>query len=138
MVYILNKYQIHKLELESFLYNVLIRITDPLGFFQRLDNKNQFRDILELEFYDYDKIERNNLKYFNIKHFTQIINFFEQHKNCDNMVIHCDAGVSRSSSIAIFWYLFKNEKEKANKIFKDSRYYPNQAILIEILNMLKI
>ena len=51
--YILNKERVVDFKLDEKLYNVLIRITSPGTEFLDLKHKHQYRDILELRFFDF-------------------------------------------------------------------------------------
>ena len=118
--YILNKYQAAKLRLDPKKYNVLIRVTSPSVDFLPLENREIFKDILELKFYDFVE-ERVGLTIFTDYHLETIVNFFERHKYCDNMVIHCDEGMSRSAGIAVGWFLYTDNRSSIHKIYHDKK-----------------
>lgn len=85
--------------------DLVISITDPK---QDLPNIRHPAKILRLAFYD---IEDNiteprfaNFR-FNETHATDIINYLELHHKEDkkyNLIVHCEAGVSRSAAVALF------------------------------------
>lgn len=76
------------------------------------------KDILQLRFDDLDgeifekilakykargdDIDREKFIWFSDDHAEAIIEFAERHKNIDRMIVHCHAGVSRSSACATF------------------------------------
>ena len=59
----------------------------------------------------------------------KIINFFINHRLCDNMVIHCDVGISRSAGVAIGWLLFKDDRASIYKIYHNRKHIPNRLIV---------
>ena len=103
--YILDRKQAAALAPDPAEYNVMIRITNPRGEFLQLEHEHSFRDILSLRFYDIDD-EDSPLYLFNETHLEQCLRFFEKHRNCRNMIVHCDEGRSRSAGVAIGWFLF--------------------------------
>ena len=74
------------------------------------------KDILQLRFDDLDgeifekilkkyrdrgdDIDREKFIWFNEDHAESIIEFAERHKNIDRLIVHCHAGISRSSGVA--------------------------------------
>jgi|GEM_PF-3167752 len=126
--YILNKYHAVKLDLNPNEYNVMIRVTSPGEEFLPLENKHIYDDILELRFYDFIK-ETQGLTIFNEHHLDMIMNFFKRHKNCKNMVIHCDEGMSRSAGIAIGWFLFNDNRSSIYNIYHNKKHIPNKLIV---------
>lgn len=126
--YILNKYTIVKFKLDPNAYNVLIRITSPFEELKDLENKSQYREILELKFYDFEK-ETNGLKIFDIYELDTIVKFFQRHEHCDNMVIHCEQGISRSAGVAVGWLLYKDDRGSIYKIYHSNRHMPNKRIV---------
>jgi predicted protein tyrosine phosphatase len=126
--YILNKYTITKFAPNPNLYNVLIRITNPGEEFLPLENRSSYRDIIELYFFDFTD-EKLGLKIFQPFHMDKIISFFKEHRLCDNMVIHCDVGISRSAGVAIGWLLFKDDRASIYKIYHNRKHIPNRLIV---------
>ena len=126
--YILNKYNITKFRPDSNQYNVLIRITNPGEEFLPLEYSGIYKDILELYFFDFTD-EQLGLKIFQSYHMDKIINFFTEHRLCDNMVIHCDVGISRSAGVAIGWLLFKDDRASIYKIYHNRKHIPNRLIV---------
>jgi len=126
--YILNKYQAPKFVLDIKKYNVMVRITNPGEDFISLTNEEMYRDILELHFYDFVE-EQNNLTIINDNHLDAILEFFNKNKNCDNMVIHCDMGISRSAGVAVGWFIFNNDRASIYKIYHGSKHIPNRLVV---------
>jgi predicted protein tyrosine phosphatase len=133
--YILNKYQAQKFKLNPSTYNVLIRITSPSDEFLPLEFISSFRDVIELQFYDFID-DSTGLYVFNENIMDKILRFFEEHKFCDNMVIHCDQGMSRSAGVAVGWFIFKNDNGSAYKIYHDKKHLPNKLIAEMFANKL--
>ncbi|OHD12054.1 MAG: hypothetical protein A2Y34_13845 [Spirochaetes bacterium GWC1_27_15] len=126
--YILNRFKAAKFQLNPHEYNVMIRITSPQEEFIKLETEEQYKDILELRFYDFVQ-EQNGLMVFGDQHLETILNFFEKHKHCKNMVIHCDYGISRSAGIAVGWLLFNDDRSNIYKIYHDKKHIPNRMIV---------
>lgn len=85
--------------------DIVISITDPK---QVLPNIAQPADLLRLAFFDIDDSLSEprfaDFK-FNDDHAQSIIDYLETHhkKNEDlNLIVHCEAGVSRSAAVALF------------------------------------
>lgn len=95
---------------------IAIRITDPNSSFITFKYKEMYFDHLELRFFDntpdiFDPYREN---FFNIKLLEKLINFFNiNNGKYDNIVIHCDFGMSRSPSLsnAINHYFLNNDFE---------------------------
>ncbi len=126
--YILNKFSITKFKPNPNSYNVLIRITNPGEEFLPLEHHGIYREVLELYFFDFTD-ELAGLKIFQPVHMDKIIDFFKRHKQCDNMVIHCDVGISRSAGVAIGWLLFKDDRASIYKIYHNRKHIPNRLIV---------
>lgn len=109
-------------------YNVMIRITDPRNEFPVLKYEHLYREILLLKFYDVEDLN-SGLYSFNENHLEKIIDFFDVHRNCKNMVIHCDEGRSRSAAAAIGWFLFNDVKSGIYKLYHDGFHYPNRRMV---------
>ncbi|MBN1696127.1 MAG: hypothetical protein JW881_01325 [Spirochaetales bacterium] len=126
--YILNKQKAAVIKLNPQDYNVMIRITNPKDYFITLENEHCFREIMSLRFYDIDD-ESSGLHLFNKAHLELIIAFFEKHRNCTNMVIHCDEGRSRSAGVAAGWFLFNDNKSSVYRLYHDNIHYPNRRVV---------
>ena len=126
--YILNKYQAQKFKLDPSRYNVMIRITSPSDDFLPLEHRSCFKDRLELQFFDFPD-DTTGLYVFNENIMDKILAFFEKHKFCDNMVIHCDQGMSRSAGVAVGWFIFKNDNKSIHQLYHDNKHIPNPLIV---------
>lgn len=135
--YILNKYTITTFKLNPEDYNVLIRISSPFEEFLPLKYPEQYREILELKFYDFEK-ETAGLKIFDEYELEVLLNFFERHKFCRNMVIHCEQGISRSAAVAVGWLLYNDDRASIYKIYHGKKYMPNKRIVDMFIKKLKI
>ena len=112
--------------------------------FTPLKYQNKFEDVLELiflditdeDFYRFSIEEIENLKIscpnpypISTYQVEQIIRFiYKNLKKIDTMLIHCDAGVSRSPAVAYFIAKhFLKDKNLANKFLRD--YLPNETVI---------
>jgi predicted protein tyrosine phosphatase len=104
-------------------YNVMIRIVNPKRQFEELKNRDLYQEVLELKFLDYteEQVANNqtlesdydeatgSYKLFSDEDTAQIIEFFNKHKNCDLMAVHCHMGKSRSAGVGVGWCKFTND-----------------------------
>ncbi len=126
--YILDKDKVTNFKLDKNLYNVLIRITSPSVEFTNLKFRNIYRDIIELQFFDFPD-DTSRLYVFNDNILKKIYNFFVKHKNCHNMVIHCEKGISRSAGVAVGWFLFNDNNQSIYKLYHEDKHLPNRLIV---------
>ena len=126
--YILNKKTVVDFSLDGNLYNVLIRVTSPGVELPRLKDPGIYRDILELQFFDFED-DISGLYIFNDTIMERILEFFEKHRNCKNMVIHCESGISRSAGIAVGWFLFNDTTSSVYKLYHEDKHLPNRLIV---------
>ncbi|MBN2532331.1 MAG: hypothetical protein JXB88_05540 [Spirochaetales bacterium] len=126
--FILDKIKVITFKLNPDDYNVLIRVTNPKDTFPPLKYEYIYKDILSLKFYDLDD-ETSDLYLFNQNHLEKLLDFFYKHKNCTNMVIHCDEGRSRSAGIAAGWFLFNDVKSSIYKLYHDDIHFPNRRVV---------
>ncbi len=97
----------------------------------------QFSDITQ---HIFDKIKNDNkfkdLILFSKKHAEKIIKFLDKINKIDKdivLVVHCDAGISRSGAVGTFAVNYLNlDKIKFQKHYLN-RIYPNKYVL-DILN----
>jgi predicted protein tyrosine phosphatase len=126
--YILDKEKAIAFALNPSEYNVMIRVTDPKASFSPLKNDQIYTDVLTLKFYDLED-DNTGLFIFNETHLDNLLDFFNKHKNCQNMVIHCDKGKSRSAALAVGWFLFNDAKSNIYKLYHDKIHFPNRRIV---------
>ena len=114
---------------------IIISITDPEQPQAALRNILEYKDCLRLQFHDLDHpIE--GYKYLKMFHKTdaeQIIAFVDKYKDgVELVVVHCEAGVSRSAGVAAaLSVIYNNTCEE----FYSSRYYPNALVKSVILRV---
>jgi len=107
----------------------VISITDPNSRPVELKCNEQF--VLRQQFHDLDRIHSKpkEFTYFSCCHAREIVDFVLYHMS-DNIVVHCEAGVSRSPAIAAAisqyfciptWSLFR-------------RYIPNLMVFTILMN----
>jgi len=128
--YILNKKAVVDFSLDEKMYNVLIRVTSPGVEFPRLKHEGAYRDILELQFFDFED-DISGLYIFNETILERVLAFFEKHRNCKNMVIHCESGISRSAGIAVGWFLFNDAMSSIYKLYHEDKHLPNRLIVYQ-------
>lgn len=91
------------------------------------------KDILYIEINDVDDTELfEEYKILNEEEAEQIIDFVTNHEDISNIVVHCDAGVSRSSGTAAA--LLKIFNGDDSEIFDNKKFIPNMYIYNLIIN----
>lgn len=123
--------------------NAVISITDPDNREPAKFSTTDFiKDVLYIKCFDVDKGSANFHCYperfkkgvFTKDHAIQILDFVEEMKNdIEILVVHCDAGISRSSGVAAALSLIYTGTDKG--IFMDNRYRPNMHVYRTILNV---
>ena len=134
--FILNKRSVVNFSLDKNLYNVLIRVTSPGVELPGLKDEGIYRDILELQFFDFEE-DISGLYIFNETILNRLLEFFEKHRNCNNMVIHCESGISRSAGIAVGWFLFNDSMSSIYKLYHEDKHLPNRLIVFEFYKRFK-
>jgi predicted protein tyrosine phosphatase len=134
--YILSKERVSGFKLDEKLYNVLIRITSPGEEYPDLQFKHQYRDILELRFFDFPD-DSSGLYVFNDTNLKKCLDFFNRNRQCQNMVIHCEKGISRSAAVAVGWFLFTDNNHSIYKLYHDDKHLPNRLIVDHFYKALK-
>lgn len=133
MIYIMSAEEIINFDkkLSSKDRNVLIRIYTPgETTLKPLNDESKYLDILELGFAD------DGDRDFSQEILKQVFDFFEEHEHNDNIIFHCDAGVSRSASLAVGYCLYKKNYEGLEAIFSNTRYFPNMKITYLLASIL--
>lgn len=137
---------------EGLANTAMIRITtDP--HFAPLQFKDEFMDVLELHFADvndedfFNQVDEATLKRWQDKGLAlhaitadqakAIVAFAEQVRDlgCHHMVVHCQAGFSRSPAVAMALaeHLgFRDEFLKLQKLASEGHFAPNQTVLQRI------
>lgn len=115
---------------------VLIRITS-MPEFEPLQHGDEFHDVLHLKFDDITATalrtlpEENALRMtiFDETHACQILEFYRaHHRDCDAIVVHCDAGISRSSAVAISLAEFGEHTDELERMTTGHTYWPNPHV----------
>lgn len=113
-------------------YNI-ISITEPFQTKTNVSLDINCNALLQLEFTDIrkkspDDINNKKLKIFSHNELNLIKEFVLKNKD-KPFLINCDAGISRSSAIAIYICLLFNDNEGIEKINSYYRYAPNPLML---------
>lgn len=122
--------------------SVIISISTPSYNYEigpYLSEENNVKEVLELRFFDADEpdgMDVNNVVAANSDLMSdedaeKIANFVEKNKN-DLIIVHCDAGISRSSAVAAAILLHYTGDDSA--IFDNERAYsPNMWVYFMVL-----
>lgn len=122
-----DKAEIHKFQFP----HLLISISAPNDKPKLPKNKNRIA-ILSLEFHDLDKSYKD-YKLFSKKDAYSIFELLKQNKSVKYIVVHCDAGISRSPGVAAALSKIFNGDD--NKYFKE--YLPNMLVYKTMLDVWK-
>lgn len=115
---------------------ILIRITDTEGRFKPLKSPSSYKDILCLKFDDVEQ-DSHSFKAITQQDAEKIADFLIKYKGM-NLVVHCEAGISRSSGVGFCWAEL-NRDERVQRILVDSTgwYKPNYVVVAEVRRALK-
>ena len=114
--------------------SIIISITDPdreLNIFEK-SSFNNIKDVLRLQFQDVDdpapeaitNDDARKIALFALKWYDKV----------DIIIVHCEAGQSRSAGAAAAILKYFTGKDDA--IFDDCRYTPNRTVYRKVLNNL--
>lgn len=86
--------------------------------------------VLTMNFYDIEPRVGlpSNWNWFNMSDGNVLLDYFNTIKDCDELVVHCYAGVSRSPAIALAYGWFTGDDELVENI-KNGKYIPNMQVL---------
>lgn len=109
-----------------------ISISSPMESHPVISRDNLV-DLLQMKFYDaeFERPEYDHEFMFNRNHAEQILDFVDRIDKVDILMIHCEAGMSRSPAVgASIAKLRWND----DQIFFD-KYTPNMMIFRQIMNL---
>ena len=141
-VIVLNKAKAQELSYDNFSSDkVIISIKTPEDE-QAVFNaeNNSIKDILYLSFYDVSTETQDIFKGYpamtdedalNIKNFV-----LKWKDRVDIIIVHCDAGVSRSAGVAAG--ILDGLDQNSSQIFDNNRYLPNSLCYRKTLNAFKL
>jgi predicted protein tyrosine phosphatase len=127
--------------------SIIDDLEDPLPF----ELYSSFNNFLVLDFFDIrtdldilynkNKLSKEELFSFKLKEFNHILylnlkKFILQNKN-KKFIIHCGAGISRSSAVAIILEDILSNPDANNAISSFQRYSPNKIILNKYFSFFK-
>ncbi|CAM4214210.1 dual specificity protein phosphatase family protein [Listeria booriae] len=117
---------------------IMIRIADKDKTFAPLQDPGKYQGVLEVHFNDINeeddywglsKKESDEMVLFNKKHAEMIHDFVDQFSEISQIVVHCNAGVSRSSAVAMQLAEYTNDLDTYAKLREIKRYIPNTRVL---------
>lgn len=110
-----------------------ISIASVENTWPEIDDKNRL-GILRLNFWDTNHITE---KSFTEEHASQILDFVDKFwDDIDLLMVHCEAGISRSSGVASAIELIKNGRGADNYYFdQNTHYIPNTLVYKTLLNL---
>lgn len=108
---------------------IIISITDVAKSDNSFGRHHNIVDICRVKFDDVEKGEPNCITQEDAK---KILSFMERHKNVDNVIVHCEAGISRSAGACAALMLIYTGSDM--DIFMTARFTPNMTVYRTILN----
>jgi predicted protein tyrosine phosphatase len=129
---------------------IMIRISDPDYVKERdaeLLYRDSFIDVLKVSFHDLTDKQLSSIlqkepeapyHVISKKQAREILDFVEKHQECEKIVIHCSAGISRSSAVAIGIARFLRDKDKEKDILESDMYAPNETIVRRLTECISI
>lgn len=126
--------------------HAIISITDPDSDIPTFAPNQNRISILSLQFYDLEDISdemplKDAVEYvtmfghglFRDNQAAEIVDFVERIKErIKGILVHCEAGVSRSAAVAAVIELILNGSNE--RVFQDRRYSPNQYVYRKLLH----
>ena len=136
-IMVMNRVKARKYSFENHTQSsIIISITDPESernhFCNRYDNK--IRRILHIQFDDID-IKKDGYNPISDEDAIKITEFVKYYADIvDRIIVHCEAGVSRSAgcAAALMKYYFGDDEA----IYSNPFYKPNSLVYRKILNEL--
>ena len=102
---------------------VIISITDVCSLYNSFAPNPHIRDVLHLKF---DDVEKNDVMAISESDAEKIIEFVNRHLPfVDKIIVHCEAGVSRSAGVCAALMQIINGDD--SPIFNSGRYCPNMT-----------
>ncbi len=115
--------------------------------FKPLKYENEFSAVLKLNFLDIEEVDFYNFEYEEIENLKKncpnpypistyqaemIVDFVKKYLNSvDNFLIHCDEGISRSPAVGYFIAkIFFKDENLAEGILRD--YFPNKTVISKL------
>ena len=108
---------------------IIVSITDVASDDNRFHNNPNLVGVCRLKFDDVEKGEPNCITTSDAQKIVKFMNFYD---DVQNVVVHCEAGVSRSAGCcAALMYVFNGSDME---IFKQPKYCPNMTVYRTVLN----
>lgn len=133
-------------EQDHFSKSIMISVSNPLHEYDRepfTSKTNNIIDILRLSFVDADspgdldvygkKADMEHM--FSDEQAQQVVEFVKKYPD-ENIIIHCDAGISRSSAIAAAILRYYSGNDDA--VFNSRYYCPNMWVYYKCLKAFEI
>ena len=108
---------------------VIISITDVGSEDNRFNRQSNLVDVCRVKFDDVEKGEPNCITKNDAQ---KIMDFMKRYEDIPNVVVHCEAGVSRSAGCcAALMYVYNGSDMD---IFSNARFCPNMTVYRTVLN----
>lgn len=115
--------------------HIVVSISTPESPPAKIRTNGSTLDVLRLWFHDMDSVkegwEEKEEDLFQRDQAEKVVDLVLAHPEAEWFIVHCDAGISRSSATAAA--IMKGLTGDDSKIFKNPRYYPNRRVYRAIL-----
>lgn len=108
---------------------IIVSITDVGSRDNTFGKNSNIVGICRVKFDDVEKGEKNCITSADAK---KILTFMERHKDINNVIVHCEAGISRSAGACAALMLIYTGSDM--DIFMTARFTPNMTVYRTILN----
>ncbi|MGH7857977.1 MAG: hypothetical protein ACREQY_11670 [Candidatus Binatia bacterium] len=125
---VLSRLQALSLDLRE--RHAVISIREPGSDMPQIPSNDFCRGILRLSFHDRDRLDTPETELFTAEHARRILGFVDGiHGTIDALVVHCEAGISRSAAVAaaLSRALFGEDR------FFFDHYAPNRLVYATLL-----
>lgn len=108
---------------------IIISITDVNSEYNRFNHQSNLVDVCHVKFDDVEKGEENCITKSDAQ---KIVDFMKKYDDIQNVIVHCEAGVSRSAGCCAALMLAYNGSDM--EIFSNAKYCPNMTVYRLVLN----
>lgn len=113
---------------------VVISITDPGSVPAEFVPCEHRRAVLRMEFHDLDAVpdglNGKDLVIYGREHARRVLEFVEEHRSVDLILIHCEAGLSRSAGLAAAIAM-----RLLSRTYRPRKGIPNRRVYLETVRL---
>lgn len=114
----------------------MIRIEDPGVEMKQLQFEREFKEVRHFHFDDVNQ-ESPIYRAFTTRDAENVLDFFMKVKDRKLLVVHCHAGVCRSSAVAAAFCKFIGDEETHKRIWECDLYVPNTLVYFKLIRLME-